>query len=115
MDVSDAAQMPLFEKKTSGGLRLACNSCHKAKVRCSGGYPCKNIIECQYSYAAKVGKSKGSRNKRTLAKLKTKAVVVTSKNISNNEQPVASEPEENTNKMAFDADSPATAIYSLPP
>ncbi|KAH7305899.1 hypothetical protein B0I35DRAFT_443453 [Stachybotrys elegans] len=28
-------------------LRLACDSCHSAKIRCSGGQPCK---KCQNSY-----------------------------------------------------------------
>jgi Fungal Zn(2)-Cys(6) binuclear cluster domain len=93
-------------------LRLACDSCHGSKVRCSGGEPCvrcrdrlvfprryssrtpspalflpltatttvegidaeetDNVpsnFECQYSYMSKLGKPKGSRNKKTLEKL----------------------------------------------
>ncbi|KFA46872.1 hypothetical protein S40293_11549 [Stachybotrys chartarum IBT 40293] len=47
-------------------LRLACDSCHGAKIRCSGGQPCK---KCHNSYMARLGKPKGSRNKKTLERL----------------------------------------------
>ncbi|KUI71286.1 Thiamine repressible genes regulatory protein thi5 [Cytospora mali] len=59
--------------QTTQRLRLACDPCHRAKVRCSGGNPCQrchdmsNPSECNYSYMAKLGKPKGSRNKKTLA------------------------------------------------
>ncbi|KZF23917.1 hypothetical protein L228DRAFT_244781 [Xylona heveae TC161] len=55
-------------------LRSACNACHGAKVRCSGGMPCSRCardgMECRYSYRAKLGKPKGSVNKKTLERLK---------------------------------------------
>lgn len=55
-------------------LRSACDNCHLAKIRCTGaGSPCprciKDDIPCRYSYTAKLGKPKGSRNKKTLEKL----------------------------------------------
>ncbi|QYS95198.1 Zn(2)-C6 fungal-type domain-containing protein [Trichoderma simmonsii] len=54
-------------------LRSACDVCHASKVRCSGGQPCKKCcnsnLSCTYSYMAKLGKPKGSRNKRTLERL----------------------------------------------
>ncbi|KAL7915495.1 hypothetical protein GGI35DRAFT_436984 [Trichoderma velutinum] len=54
-------------------LRSACDVCHASKVRCTGGQPCKKCcnsnLQCTYSYMAKLGKPKGSRNKRTLERL----------------------------------------------
>ncbi|PYI02486.1 hypothetical protein BO78DRAFT_422531 [Aspergillus sclerotiicarbonarius CBS 121057] len=64
---------PLRGPPRSRRLRFACDACHNAKTRCTGGDPCQKCeaadIACQYSYTAKLGKPKGSRNKRTLAKL----------------------------------------------
>ncbi|KAI1300939.1 hypothetical protein F5Y03DRAFT_222282 [Xylaria venustula] len=58
-------------------LRQACDFCHGVKIRCSGGSPCEKCnssnIECHYSYAAKSGKPKGSRHKKTLARLAANA------------------------------------------
>lgn len=55
-------------------LRSACDACHEAKVRCSGGTPCLHCknhrLNCHYSYAARIGKPKGSRNRKTLARLR---------------------------------------------
>ncbi|KAF2801058.1 hypothetical protein K505DRAFT_355138 [Melanomma pulvis-pyrius CBS 109.77] len=55
-------------------LRSACDYCHKAKVRCSGGgITCgrceRDNMPCHYSYPGRVGKPKGSKNKKTLEKL----------------------------------------------
>ncbi|KAK4172023.1 hypothetical protein QBC36DRAFT_248437 [Triangularia setosa] len=54
-------------------LRLACDACHSSKVRCSSENPCARCrdcnLECQYSYMGKLGKPKGSRNKKTLERL----------------------------------------------
>ncbi|KAL1971188.1 hypothetical protein VTN77DRAFT_140 [Rasamsonia byssochlamydoides] len=54
-------------------LRSACDACHQAKVRCTGGSSCLHCRnhkqECHYSYAARIGKPKGSRNRKTLARL----------------------------------------------
>ncbi|KAL7933871.1 hypothetical protein V8C35DRAFT_302636 [Trichoderma chlorosporum] len=54
-------------------LRSACDLCHASKIRCTGGQPCKRCcnsnLSCTYSYMAKLGKPKGSRNKRTLERL----------------------------------------------
>ncbi|KAI1325149.1 hypothetical protein F5Y16DRAFT_279530 [Xylariaceae sp. FL0255] len=64
-DLSDAPQSPR--------LRQACDYCHAMKVRCSGGSPCTKCnssnIKCHYSYTAKLGKPKGAKHKKTLARL----------------------------------------------
>ncbi|KAJ5787469.1 hypothetical protein N7457_002459 [Penicillium paradoxum] len=58
---------------TSKKLRRACDICHRMKLRCSGTNPCSRcqdaVAECVYSFAAKIGKPKGSRNKKTLQRL----------------------------------------------
>lgn len=58
-------------------LRSACDACHEAKVKCTGGTPCvhcKNHHQnCHYSFAARIGKPKGSRNRKTLARLREAA------------------------------------------
>ncbi|KAE8153687.1 hypothetical protein BDV25DRAFT_148951 [Aspergillus avenaceus] len=54
-------------------LRRACNLCHRMKLRCSGTSPCSRChdagSDCVYSFAAKIGKPKGSRNKKTIARI----------------------------------------------
>ena len=78
-------------------LRSACNACHSAKIRCSGGgVPCTRDVkesmlllktlqilrltnshpsgvQCHYSYRANLGKPKGSLNKKTLERLRRNA------------------------------------------
>lgn len=48
-------------------LRAACNSCHLAKIRCSGGQPCSSCQlsnhVCHYSPRSKLGRPKGSKNR----------------------------------------------------
>ncbi|KKK14123.1 hypothetical protein ARAM_006074 [Aspergillus rambellii] len=55
-------------------LRTACDGCHAAKIRCTGGTPCarceRDNLQCHYSYKAKIGKPKGSMNKKTLERLR---------------------------------------------
>ncbi|KAK8228850.1 hypothetical protein IWZ00DRAFT_490678 [Phyllosticta capitalensis] len=62
------------QNRATKKLRAACNLCHQMKVRCSGTKPCSRCfdsgVECVYSYAAKLGKPKGSRNKKTLERLR---------------------------------------------
>ncbi|KAL4998927.1 hypothetical protein BDV10DRAFT_194041 [Aspergillus recurvatus] len=51
-------------------LRRACNACHRMKLRCSGTNPCARCQdtgnECAYAFVAKLGKPRGSRNKKTI-------------------------------------------------
>lgn len=53
-------------------LRSACDLCHTAKIKCSGGWTCTRCsdqdLPCRYSFAMRAGKPKGSRNKKTLEK-----------------------------------------------
>ncbi|KAI0884109.1 uncharacterized protein GGS22DRAFT_194718 [Annulohypoxylon maeteangense] len=54
--------------KSVGRLRSACDSCHQAKIRCSGGNPCLTCLvsqaKCSYSPGNRLGRPKGSKNKR---------------------------------------------------
>lgn len=54
-------------------LRSACDSCHRAKVRCSGGKPCTGCADskhqCCYSVPNRIGRPRGTRNKKTLLRL----------------------------------------------
>lgn len=60
-------------------LRSACDSCHRAKVRCSGGLPCARCREfatnCVYSTSARTGKPKGSRSRKTIEREKRAAAL----------------------------------------
>ncbi|KUJ11560.1 uncharacterized protein LY89DRAFT_227318 [Mollisia scopiformis] len=51
-------------------LRHACNSCHRAKVKCSRGTPCAGCAasgdRCVYSESNRAGRPRGTKNKRTL-------------------------------------------------
>lgn len=50
-------------------LRSACDKCHEAKVRCSGGAPCQGCLIskslCLYSFSNPLGRPKGAKKKRT--------------------------------------------------
>lgn len=52
--------------------RTACDGCHAAKIRCSGGVVCEHCqtleIMCIYSNPKRVGRPPGSRNKANAAK-----------------------------------------------
>ena len=55
--------------------RAACDQCHANKVKCPGGRaPCQRCADssqsCHYSLAKRIGKPPGSRNKKTLERLR---------------------------------------------
>ncbi|KAH8702196.1 hypothetical protein BGW36DRAFT_458949 [Talaromyces proteolyticus] len=54
-------------------LRSACNCCHQAKVKCSGGSPCfrcaSKELSCCYGFQNRGGKPKGSKNRKTIARM----------------------------------------------
>ena len=49
-------------------LRSACDRCHQAKMKCSGGMPCTGCFnpeeDCCYSVSNRAGRPKGAKNKR---------------------------------------------------
>ena len=49
-------------------LRTACDRCHHAKMKCTGGMPCAGCSDsreqCCYSVSHRPGRPKGARNKR---------------------------------------------------
>ena len=62
-------QQPQKPKK----LRTACDVCHQAKMKCSGGRPCDGCrdsgYDCSYSVSNRIGRPKGTKNKRTIERL----------------------------------------------
>lgn len=56
-------------------LRNACDACHKLKRRCTGTMPCENCASlgssCFYSMAGRLGRPRGSKNRRTVASTKS--------------------------------------------
>ena len=56
-------------KPQSKKLRTACDICHQAKMKCSGGTPCQGCRgsdhDCIYSVSKRIGRPKGTKNKRT--------------------------------------------------
>ncbi|KAB8338786.1 hypothetical protein FH972_021731 [Carpinus fangiana] len=54
-------------------LRSSCNECHNAKSRCSGERPCQSCarlgLECVYGPSNRMGRPRGTKNKKTLARL----------------------------------------------
>lgn len=54
-------------------LRTACDICHQAKMKCSGGNPCSGCgdsgYDCSYSASNRIGRPKGTKNKRTLERM----------------------------------------------
>lgn len=51
-------------------FRCACDQCHRAKIKCSGGKPCTGCVNsgswCVYRESNRAGRPKGTKNKRTL-------------------------------------------------
>lgn len=55
--------------------KAACDQCNASKVKCpGGGLPCKRCADsshpCHYSVARRIGKPPGSKNRKTLEKLR---------------------------------------------
>ena len=63
--------------RTTTKIRSACDYCHHGKTRCSGGQPCAACADsgsqCVYSAYNKLGRPKGSKNKRTLERIQSQA------------------------------------------
>ncbi|CZR51451.1 uncharacterized protein PAC_01327 [Phialocephala subalpina] len=63
-------QQPQSGEQRVKKLRHACNSCHRAKVKCSRGTPCAGCAasgdRCVYSESNRAGRPRGTKNKRTL-------------------------------------------------
>jgi hypothetical protein len=60
----------LQSSKPTVRRRSACNACHEGKIKCSGGVTCVACqlsgLQCTYSLISRLGRPKGSKNKRTL-------------------------------------------------
>ncbi|KAF4991483.1 hypothetical protein FGRMN_7794 [Fusarium graminum] len=60
----------LGETKSASRSRSACDACRRSKIRCSGGNPCSTCrwsqTCCHYTPGRRLGRPKGSKNKRTL-------------------------------------------------
>ena len=70
---------PSAEQASKKKLRAACDRCHQAKTKCSGGSPCQSCAaarlseQCQYSFTTRTGRPKGAKNKKTLAQAQGKS------------------------------------------
>lgn len=73
-------------------LRSACDVCHQAKMKCSGGTPCAGCRdsghECCYSVSNRIGRPKGTKNKRTLDRMSRKRSGASDKSDSGHASPV---------------------------
>ena len=73
-------------------LRTACDVCHQAKMKCSGGTPCAGCrdsgYECCYSVSNRIGRPKGTKNKRTLDRMSRKRSGASDKSDSGQASPV---------------------------
>ena len=77
-------------------LRTACDVCHHAKMKCSGGTPCAGCrdsgYECGYSVSNRIGRPKGTKNKRTLDRMSRKRSGASDKSDSGQASPVLAQP-----------------------
>lgn len=60
---------------SSKRYKAACDQCHKSKLKCpGGGAPCKRCSDgghhCHYSLTARIGKPPGTKNRKTLERLR---------------------------------------------
>ena len=73
-------------------LRTACDVCHQAKMKCSGGTPCAGCRDsgypCCYSVSNRIGRPKGTKNKRTLDRMSRKRSEASDKSDSGQASPV---------------------------
>ena len=73
-------------------LRTACDVCHQAKMKCSGGTPCAGCRDsgyaCCYSVSNRIGRPKGTKNKRTLDRMSRKRSGASDKSDSGQASPV---------------------------
>ncbi|KAL1963680.1 hypothetical protein VTN77DRAFT_7884 [Rasamsonia byssochlamydoides] len=57
-----------MEKPPTKKVRSACDTCHNAKMKCSGGSPCaacsSSGYQCRYSVSNRLGRPKGAKNKK---------------------------------------------------
>ncbi|KAJ5348116.1 uncharacterized protein N7506_001369 [Penicillium brevicompactum] len=67
--VQQSPSKPRTKEQQDSTLRTACDCCHAAKIRCSGGAPC---TRCARDQKAKIGKPRGSLNKKTIERLRMK-------------------------------------------
>ena len=70
MESHGSTTLPASNTTEGKRLRRACNGCHRMKLRCSGTKPCARCQDtgndCAYAFVAKLGKPRGSRNKKTI-------------------------------------------------
>ncbi|KAI4158776.1 MAG: hypothetical protein LQ342_007171 [Letrouitia transgressa] len=72
-------------------LRSACDRCHHAKLKCSGGKPCAGCYDsreqCCYSVSHKPGRPKGVKNKRNFDQTGTRKTKTARANLSASTKP----------------------------
>lgn len=66
----EASDQQRFSPQSMKKLRSACDRCHQAKSKCTGGITCSSCADagedCVYSFQNRAGRPKGARNKRIL-------------------------------------------------
>ena len=73
----DASRAEHHNQTQNRKRRAACDQCHSAKVKCLGGgqIPCERCaassLSCHYSFAARMGKPPGIKNRKTLETMRT--------------------------------------------
>ena len=81
-----------IKPQTTKKLRTACDVCHHAKMKCSGGTPCAGCRDsgypCSYSVSNRIGRPKGTKNKRTLDRMSRKRSGASDKSDSGQASPV---------------------------
>ena len=64
-----SATSPKTKIRPAKKLRSACDLCHQTKTKCFGGCPCEGCqklgIKCIFSVSNRIGRPKGTRNKKT--------------------------------------------------
>ena len=114
-------------KPPSKKLRTACDICHQAKMKCSGGTPCQGCRgsdhECIYSVSKRIGRPKGTKNKRTADRTNRQQSEKERKSHKNERESQASAsrpssgqvPEAQTQPMVFDksAVQPTTVMGNI--
>jgi hypothetical protein len=117
MESHGSTTLPASNTTEGKRLRRACNGCHRMKLRCSGTKPCAHCQDtgndCAYAFVAKLGKPRGSRNKKTIERERERQRQVSAAASEQGEGNGEAEPDTRSSSPASTPPPPSTVQRKL--